>query len=122
MTPTMTRHTLVPTSLGELTLVASGQALTGVSFPGHWTRPNAQTFGPRVAVAGDAVLAAAGRQLREYLAGERVAFDQRRPMPAQESKIIHAAFRCPSGVFPTTYNARATWWFALPLPLASARH
>lgn len=75
MTPTMTRHTLVPTSLGELTLVASGQALTGVSFPGHWTRPNAQTFGPRVAVAGDAVLAAAGRQLREYLAGERVAFD-----------------------------------------------
>ena len=88
MTPTMTRHALVPTSLGELTLVASGQALTGVSFPGHWTRPNAQTFGPRVAVAGDAVLAA----MRAQPLGEETAVigevtDEHRGLVVLRSRI-----------------------------------
>lgn len=75
MMTTNTRHTVVTTPLGAITLVASGHALTGVYFPGHWYKPQAQTFGPRVAAPDAAVLAAAGRQLQEYLAGERAAFD-----------------------------------------------
>ncbi len=75
MMPSGTRHTIVPTSLGAITLVASGHALTGVYFPGHWYKPNVQAFGPRMAASNDAVLAVAERELREYLAGERVTFD-----------------------------------------------
>lgn len=75
MMPHETRHTIITTPLGAITLVALGHALTGVYFPGHWYKPNAQTFGPRVAAAGDAVLATAERQLQEYLAGERDGFD-----------------------------------------------
>ena len=75
MMPSDTRHTIIPTPLGAITLVAAGHALTGVYFPGHWYKPQAQTFGPQVAAASDSVLAMAERQLQEYLAGERVAFD-----------------------------------------------
>jgi methylated-DNA-[protein]-cysteine S-methyltransferase len=70
-----TRHAVVTTSIGAITLVASSHALTGVYFPGHWYKPNVQAFGPQVATSNDAVLAVAERQLQEYLAGERVAFD-----------------------------------------------
>jgi methylated-DNA-[protein]-cysteine S-methyltransferase len=75
MMPSETRHTIITTFLGAMTLVASGPALTGVYFPGHWYKPNPQIFGPWVVAADDPVLAAAERQLREYLAGERVTFD-----------------------------------------------
>jgi methylated-DNA-[protein]-cysteine S-methyltransferase len=75
MMPLETRHAVVTTTLGAITLVASGHALTGVYFPGHWYKPNAQTFGPRVAAVSDPVLAIAERQLQEYLAGKRVTFD-----------------------------------------------
>lgn len=75
MTHPEARHTIVTTSLGAITLVATSHALTGVYFPGHWYKPNAQAFGQRVAASGDAVLSGAARQLQEYLAGERVAFE-----------------------------------------------
>lgn len=75
MMPTATRHIIAPTSLGALTLVASGPALTGVYFPGHWYKPRAATFGPRVAAPNDPLLANAGYQIQQYLAGERAAFD-----------------------------------------------
>ena len=42
-----TTHTTIDTPLGELTLVAEDGALSGVYFPGHWTRPNQATFGER---------------------------------------------------------------------------
>jgi methylated-DNA-[protein]-cysteine S-methyltransferase len=70
-----TRHIVSSTPIGELTIVASDEAIVGVYFPGHWTRPNARSFGPRVEPSADALLAAAERQLVEYLSGERVAFD-----------------------------------------------
>lgn len=69
------RHALLDTSIGELTLVGDGSALTGVYFPGHWTDPDATTFGERVAVDDDGVFSAAARQLHEYLAGNRQQFD-----------------------------------------------
>jgi methylated-DNA-[protein]-cysteine S-methyltransferase len=70
----MNRHAIVSTRIGDLTLVASGNALTGVYFPHHWVKPTPETLGDRVA-AGDLVIAEATRQLDEYLTGSRHSFD-----------------------------------------------
>jgi methylated-DNA-[protein]-cysteine S-methyltransferase len=64
-------HARIETAIGELTLVAQDDALTGVYYPGHWTRPDPATFGDRSDGAG---FEAAERQLHEYLAGERTWF------------------------------------------------
>lgn len=77
MLPPETRHTVVPTSIGALTLVASGDALTGIYFPGHWYKPNARSFGAEITASADPVLAVSTDQLQEYLAGERHTFDLR---------------------------------------------
>ena len=71
----VTRHAVVETELGELTLVATGPALAGVYFPGHWTMPDRAGFGLEVAETADAVTAEAARQLREYLDGARTVFE-----------------------------------------------
>jgi methylated-DNA-[protein]-cysteine S-methyltransferase len=65
------RHTKIETSIGELTLVAQDGALTGVYYPGHWTRPDPATFGERF---DGGEFAQAERQLHEYLGGERTTF------------------------------------------------
>lgn len=70
-----TRHAVIDSALGELTLVASGDALTGVYFWHHWHPPTADALGPQVDAAADELLARAADQLREYLAGERTQFD-----------------------------------------------
>ncbi len=70
---TTTTHTTIDTPLGELTLVAEGEALSGVYFPGHWTRPDAATFGTRSTHGSS--FEHIERQLAEYLAGERSSFD-----------------------------------------------
>jgi len=41
-------HTVVSTSLGELTLVRDSYALRGVYFPHHWYMPNRAAFGEQV--------------------------------------------------------------------------
>ena len=64
-------HSALPTSLGELTVVREGRAVTGLYFPRHWPRPDRTAFGAR-AEDGFADIAS---QLREYLAGTRIAFD-----------------------------------------------
>jgi methylated-DNA-[protein]-cysteine S-methyltransferase len=64
-------HTVVPTVLGELTLVRDVDALLGVYYPNHWHRPDPAAFGPRCDTAFDEVAA----QLGEYLAGKRNEFD-----------------------------------------------
>ena len=66
-----TVHTTVSSPVGELTLVADGDALTGLYFPHHWYRPAQATFGPR----RDVGFAATAAQLAEYLAGRRTGFD-----------------------------------------------
>ena len=53
-----TRHAVIDSPLGELTLVADGDALTGLYFRSHWYRPAADTFGPRVGAESDDLLAA----------------------------------------------------------------
>jgi len=66
-----TRHAVLATRLGELTVVGEGGSLTGLYFPGHWPRPDRAAFGAR----DDRGFEEVSRQLDEYLAGGRSAFD-----------------------------------------------
>jgi len=66
-----TTHTTIDTPLGELTLTAEDGVLSGVYFPGHWTRPDRSAFGERSARGFEEV----ERQLAEYFAGERTGFE-----------------------------------------------
>src|SRR3984957_6993630 len=66
-------HTVLATSLGELTGVQEEGAVTGLYFPRHWPRPDKTAFGPR----SDEGFEEVARQLGEYLDGERSAFDLR---------------------------------------------
>jgi methylated-DNA-[protein]-cysteine S-methyltransferase len=70
-----TRHAVIDSPLGELTLVADGDAVIGLYFRHHWYRPSADTFGPRVAAGPDALLAESRAQLEDYLTGARMEFD-----------------------------------------------
>ncbi|WP_328525150.1 methylated-DNA--[protein]-cysteine S-methyltransferase [Kribbella sp. NBC_00359] len=70
----MNRHAIVSTRIGDLTLVASDNALAGVYFPHHWVKPSPDVLGDLVE-ATDPVIAEAARELDEYLIGERTTFD-----------------------------------------------
>lgn len=70
-----TRHTVVGTDLGPITIVAEGDAVTGLYFRHHIRRPAQETFGPEVAAAADPLLDEAARQLLDHLAGRRPEFD-----------------------------------------------
>lgn len=69
------RHAALATELGELLVVADGDALAGVYFPQHWHPPAAGTIGERVDVSVDPVFEAFATQLAEFLAGGRREFD-----------------------------------------------
>ena len=70
-----TRHAVIESPLGELTLVAEDDALTGLYFRHHWYRPADDALGPRVDAESDELLAKAQAQLTAYLAGRRTDFD-----------------------------------------------
>ncbi|HEX4587184.1 MAG TPA: methylated-DNA--[protein]-cysteine S-methyltransferase [Mycobacterium sp.] len=70
-----TRHAVIDSPLGELTLVAEDEALTGLYFRHHWYRPADATLGPRVDAESDELLVRARAQLADYLAGARTDFD-----------------------------------------------
>jgi len=65
-----TTHTIMDSAIGKLTLVAVEGTLSGVYFPGHWTRPDPATFGER----SDRGFERAEEQLAEYLTGTRTKF------------------------------------------------
>lgn len=67
----MTRHALIDSPLGELTLVADGDVVTGLYFRHHWYPP--ATVGTRA--EGDALLIRTAAQLGEYFAGRRTEFE-----------------------------------------------
>jgi len=70
--PTMsTRHTILASPLGDLTVVRDDGGITGLYFPQHWTRPERTAFGTRTEDGFTDVAA----QLAEYFAGDRRAFD-----------------------------------------------
>ena len=64
-------HTVIPSVLGDLTLVRGQAGLRGLYFPHHWYQPDPSEFGPRVDEGFDAT----ARQFDEYLAGARGRFD-----------------------------------------------
>jgi methylated-DNA-[protein]-cysteine S-methyltransferase len=64
-------HVVMPSALGELTLVRDRAGLRGLYFPHHWYRPDPSTFGSRADVGFEA----ARQQLDEYLAGARRDFE-----------------------------------------------
>jgi methylated-DNA-[protein]-cysteine S-methyltransferase len=66
-----TTHTTIASPLGELILVAEDGTLSGVYFPGHWTRPDPARFGER----SERRLEEVEGQLAEYFAGERTSFE-----------------------------------------------
>ena len=70
-----TRHAIVDTVLGDLTLVAADDTIVGLYFAHHWTRPSRDSFGPEADTSDDPLLGAAQTQLAEYLSGERTSFD-----------------------------------------------
>ena len=73
-----TRHVIVDSPIGPLTLVrddGDDSGLTGLYYPGHWTRPDRASFGPRVKPSDDQGFDEAIGQLSEYFAGERRDFD-----------------------------------------------
>jgi methylated-DNA-[protein]-cysteine S-methyltransferase len=69
------RHAVVSSPIGELTIVRGDGGLTGLYFPGHWTRPDRSRFGPRVDPAIQPGFGAVVTQLTEYFAGQRHGFD-----------------------------------------------
>lgn len=68
------RHTVIESPIGPLTLSASGDALTGLYFEAHRHPPRPESLGSRVG-GDDAVFTDVSRQLAEYFAGTRTAFD-----------------------------------------------
>ena len=62
-------HTRLASPLGDLLLTAEDGRLTGLFMPGEGVAP------PAGAVRDDAAFAAVRRQLEEYFAGERRAFE-----------------------------------------------
>lgn len=103
-----TRHTLIDTELGELTLVADHEGLTAVYFPEHRRRPDAATFGDRARSSEDPVLAGVEEELREYLAGSREMFDTPlAPQGDEFSQRVWALLREIRYGETTTYGALA---------------
>lgn len=103
-----TRHSLVDTTLGPITLVARDDAITGLYFRHHIRRPAQEALGTEVDSGADPLLDAAAAQLTEYLAGGRRDFDL--PFDAQGDAFQHAVWsileEIPFGET-TTYGAIA---------------
>ena len=68
------RHTTSDSPLGELTLTARGDFLTGIFYEGHWHLPPSEYFGERVS-AEESLFTHTEAQLQEYLGGQRTTFD-----------------------------------------------
>jgi methylated-DNA-[protein]-cysteine S-methyltransferase len=68
------RHIRIETELGELTLVADGEFLTGLYFAGHWYPPTSEAIGSFVAAGADELLRQTATELDEYLRGARREF------------------------------------------------
>lgn len=60
--------------LGQLTLTAHGEFLTGIFYEAHWHLPPPEYFGAAVDIT-DPVFSRAESELTEYLDGGRTSFD-----------------------------------------------
>jgi methylated-DNA-[protein]-cysteine S-methyltransferase len=107
-TATTTRHVVIDSPIGPLTLVRDDNGLTGLYYPGHWTKPDQTGFGPRIDPADDHGFDAAITQLNEYFAGERRDFDlPLNPLGSQRARNLWQLLsEIPYGKT-TTYGALA---------------
>jgi methylated-DNA-[protein]-cysteine S-methyltransferase len=70
------RHSTIGTDeIDDVIVVAEDDAISGIYFPQHWTKPDWSTFGAEVPISTDQLLAHAATELRQYLAGDRTTFD-----------------------------------------------
>jgi methylated-DNA-[protein]-cysteine S-methyltransferase len=97
-------HTSIDSPFGELTLVATGEVLSGLYFPGHWYMPAPDAFGLR----SERGFEPAQRQLAEYFAGERTSFDLATAISGDEfqRRVWELIDRIPYGQT-TTYGEMA---------------
>jgi len=97
-------HTMIDSPIGELTLVASDGALSGIYFPGHWHMPAPEVFGAR----SERGFEQAQEQLGEYFAGERTEFELTRTIAGEEfqRRVWELIDRIPYGQT-TTYGEMA---------------
>jgi methylated-DNA-[protein]-cysteine S-methyltransferase len=91
-----TRHIVIDTDFGPVTIVAKDRAVTGLYFQHHTRRPAQATFGPEVIASADPLLNEAARQLCDYLAGERTEFDL--PLAAEGNAFQHAVWDIVAGI------------------------
>jgi methylated-DNA-[protein]-cysteine S-methyltransferase len=97
-------HTKIDSPIGELTLVARDDVLSGVYFPGHWHMPAPEVFG----TLSERGLEQAREQLGEYFAGERTEFDLETVIVGDEfqERVWELIDRIPYGQT-TTYGEMA---------------
>ena len=69
------RHATLQIALGRLLVVADGDALAGIYFPGHWHPPVAGALGVAVDTSSDRLVLKLRSELGEYLDGRRTEFD-----------------------------------------------
>ncbi|TVU64799.1 methylated-DNA--[protein]-cysteine S-methyltransferase [Paenarthrobacter nitroguajacolicus] len=91
------RHTTMDSPLGQLTMTARGEFLTGIFYEGHWHMPPPDYFG-EPAELEDPVFALTRVELDDYLAGQRTEFTvpcEARGNPFQEKvwdRLRHIPF------------------------------
>ncbi len=103
-TATPTVHTVVPSPVGPLTLVAEAGALTGLYMADQRHRPPEGAFGS----ADREVFAEASAQLKAYFAGQLTAFDlPLAPRGTTWQQRVWAALRTIPYATTTSYGALA---------------
>ena len=97
-------HTTIDSPIGELTLVATDDVLSGIYFPGHWHMPTQEVFGTR----SERGFEPARRQLNEYFGGERTEFELATTVAGDEfqRRVWELIDRIPYGQT-TTYGETA---------------
>jgi methylated-DNA-[protein]-cysteine S-methyltransferase len=97
-------HSTIDSPIGELTLVARDDVLSGIYFPGHWHMPAPGVFGAYSERGFEQVR----EQLGEYFAGERTEFELTRTIAGDEfqCRVWELIDRIPYGQT-TTYGEMA---------------
>lgn len=94
-----TRHTVIESPIGGLTLAADGAAMTGVYFRHHWHPPTAGALGRYVEAGADVLFGVVPRHrvvgkdraLTGYAGGlerKRFLLDLEAPMPAAAGRLF----------------------------------